>query len=84
MFDARRIALDAVCVVALAFLMIWGAEAIAAVPVALPPAMADCEKPAAPPKQTTLASGLPGLSLADCGDKEKGAAAGARPGAAKK
>jgi hypothetical protein len=82
MFDARRLVLDAVCVAALAFLMIWGAEAIAGVPIHLSPALADCQKPAEPPKQVTVAGGLPGLNLADCGDKEKGAAA--EPGADKK
>jgi len=72
MFDARRLILDAVCVAALAFLMIWGAEAIAAVPLTLSEGLADCQKPVTePPKQVTAAGGLPGLNLADCGDKEK-------------
>jgi hypothetical protein len=78
MFDARRLITDAVCVAALAFLMIWGAEAIAAVPITLPPTLADCQKPVEPLKQTTVAGGLPGLNLADCGDKDKNA-----PGAQK-
>jgi hypothetical protein len=74
MFDAKRVLIDAVCVAALTVLMFWGAEAIAAVPLTLPPATgaaaADCDKPAAePPKQVTVAGGLPGLNLADCGDK---------------
>lgn len=82
MFDAKRLVLDAVCVAVLAFLMIWGAEAIAAVPITLPSAgLVDCQKPVEPPKQVTLAGGLPGLNLADCGDKEKG---GAEKGTEKK
>jgi hypothetical protein len=85
MLDARRLVIDAICVTVLALLMAWGATAIASVPETLPPpaaaAAADCDKPAAPPKQTTVAGGLPGLSLADCGDKEKaGEQAGATSG----
>ena len=74
MLDAKRVLIDAVCVAVLGFLMFWGAEAIAAMPTALPGAgaAADCNKPpAAPPKETTVAGGLPGLSLTDCSDKEK-------------
>jgi hypothetical protein len=71
MYDAKRLLIDAACVAVLAFLLIWGAKAIAAVPETLPALAADCEKPAGPPKQTTVAGGLPGLNLADCGDKEK-------------
>ena len=76
MLDAKRLLIDAICVAVLGLLMAWGATAIAAVPATLPPpaaTAADCDKPAAPPKQTTVAGGLPGLSLADCGDKEKAA-----------
>ena len=72
MLDAKRLLMDAVCVVVLAGLMFWGAQAIAAVPLTLPPAgaAADCNTPpAAPPKEVTVAGGLPGLNLADCGDK---------------
>ena len=70
MLDAKRLLIDAVCVAALAVVMFWGAESIAAVPLTLPLAAADCDKPAAePPKQVTVAGGLPGLNLADCGDK---------------
>jgi len=74
MFDAKRLLIDAACVAVLAFLMIWGGEALAAVPLTLPPlaTAADCDKPAPPPKPTTVAGGLPGLSLADCGDKSGG------------
>lgn len=77
MYDAKRLLMDAVCVAVLAALMIWGAEAIAAVPIQLPPSAAnsleDCQKPVTePPKQVVTAGGLPGLNLADCGDKEKG------------
>jgi hypothetical protein len=77
MLDAKRLLVDAVCVAVLAVLMIWGAEAIAAVPIVLPPAAsgaaaADCDKPSAPPQQTTVAGGLPGLGLADCGDAKPG------------
>jgi hypothetical protein len=78
MLDAKRLLLDALCVAVLAMLMVWGAEAIAAVPLTLPPASAasDCNKPpTAPPKEVTVAGGLPGLNLADCGDKEKADAA---------
>jgi len=71
MLDARRLVIDAICVAALALLMAWGAKAIASVPETLPMAAADCDKPTGPPKQTTVAGGLPGLNLADCGDKEK-------------
>jgi hypothetical protein len=71
MFDARRLVIDAICVAVLALLMVWGAKAIASVPETLPMAAADCDKPTGPPKQTTVAGGLPGLNLADCGDKEK-------------
>jgi hypothetical protein len=80
MLDAKRLLIDAICVAVLGLLMAWGATAIVAVPVTLPPpagaappaaTAADCDKPAAPPKQTTVAGGLPGLSLVDCGDKEK-------------
>jgi hypothetical protein len=71
MLDAKRLLLDAVCVAVLTGLMIWGAIGIASVPETLPATAADCEKPAAPPRQVTTASGLPGLNLADCGDKEK-------------
>jgi hypothetical protein len=83
MFDAKRLLIDAVCVAVLAGFMTWGAEAIANVPLTLPAtiagAAADCEKPAVPPKETTVAGGLPGLNLADCGDKEgKTPAAGAQ------
>jgi hypothetical protein len=71
MLDAKRLLIDATCVAVLALLMVWGAKAIASVPDTLPMAAADCDKPAAPPTQTTVAGGLPGLNLADCGDKEK-------------
>jgi hypothetical protein len=74
MLDAKRLLMDALCVAVLAVLMAWGAESIAAVPLTLPPATAasDCNTPpAAPPKEVTVAGGLPGLNLADCGDKEK-------------
>ena len=74
MMNAQRLLMDAVCVVVLAALMFWGAGAIAAVPLTLPPATAaaDCNTPpAAPPKEVTVAGGLPGLNLADCGDKDK-------------
>jgi hypothetical protein len=81
MLDAKRLLIDAICVAVLAGAMVWGATAIAAVPATLPGspaaaagAAADCDKPAAPPVQTTVAGGLPGLSLADCGDKEKAGA----------
>jgi hypothetical protein len=76
MLDARRLVIDAICVAVLALLMVWGAKAIASVPETLPMAAADCDKPAGPPKQTTVAGGLPGLNLADCGDKDK---AGEKP-----
>jgi hypothetical protein len=82
MLDAKRLVIDAVCVLVLAFLMIWAANAIAAVPIVLPPSTAgghgaapaspDCNTPTPQsPKETTVAGGLPGLNLADCGDKEK-------------
>jgi hypothetical protein len=71
MLDAKRLLIDAVCVAVLALLLAWGAQGIASVPETLPMAAADCDKPAGPPKQTTVAGGLPGLSLADCGDKDK-------------
>jgi hypothetical protein len=74
MLDAKRLLIDAVCVAVLAALMVWGAGAIAAVPLTLPPShenvLEDCQKPVSePPKQVTVAGGLPGLNLADCGDK---------------
>lgn len=86
MLDAKRLLIDAVCVAVLAVLMIWGANSIAAVPIVLPPSVTgergaaattpDCNTPAPqPPKETTVAGGLPGLNLADCGDKEKNDAA---------
>ncbi len=86
MLDAKRLLIDAVCVTVLALLMIWGANAIADVPITLPPAAPgehgaasatpDCNNPAPqPPKETTVAGGLPGLNLADCGDREKNDAA---------
>jgi hypothetical protein len=71
MYDATRVLMDAICVAVLAILLFWGARAIASVPLTLPATSADCEKPAAPPTQVTTASGLPGLNLADCGEKEK-------------
>jgi hypothetical protein len=71
MYDAKRVLMDAVCVAVLAGLLFWGGTAIAAVPTTLPGMAADCDKPAAPPRQVTVAGGLPGLNLADCADKEK-------------
>jgi hypothetical protein len=78
MLDAKRLLIDAVCVAVLAILLIWGAEAIASVPITLPATIAgahgaagatpDCDKPAAKPKETTVAGGLPALNLAECGD----------------
>ncbi len=78
MLDAKRLVIDAICVAVLGLLMAWGAKGIASVPETLPPAaLADCQKPvAAAPQQTTVAGGLPGLDLANCGDKEK---AGGQP-----
>lgn len=82
MLDAKRLLIDAVCVAVLAGAMLWGATAIAAMPLTLPAASAaaaDCDKPSAePPKQVTVAGGLPGLNLADCGDNEKKPAEPAR------
>jgi hypothetical protein len=72
MLDAKRLLLDAICVIVLVALMIWGATAIATVPETLPPTIADCDKPSAPPKEVTTAGGLPGLNLADCGDAKPG------------
>jgi len=74
MLDAKRLLIDAVCVTVLAFLMIWGANAIAEVPLTLPaPAnAADCNTPAPAQKPTTTAGGLPGLNLAECGDAKTG------------
>jgi hypothetical protein len=70
MLDAKRLLIDAVCVAVLAALMVWGAEAIAAVPLTLPKTLAECDKPVSePPRQVTVTGGLPGLNLADCGDK---------------
>lgn len=78
MLDAKRLVIDAICVAVLGLLMAWGAQAIADVPPNLPSAgLTDCQKPVTePPKQTTVAGGLPGLSLADCGDKDKPATTG--------
>jgi hypothetical protein len=79
MLDARRLLFDTVCVAVLAILMIWGAEAIASVPIALPAttaagaSAADCNTPAKP-KEGTVAGGLPPstLNLAECGDAAPG------------
>jgi len=79
MFDARRLMFDTVCVVVLAALLVWGAEAIAGVPITLPSqdpraaaAGVDCNKPPDKPKETVTAGGLPGLNLAECGDGAQG------------
>ncbi len=70
MFDARRLLFDTVCVAVLAGLMIWGAEAIARVPIALP---GNCTTPARP-KVAEAGAPPSTLNLAECGD-----AAGTKP-----
>jgi hypothetical protein len=84
MFDARRLMFDTVCVAVLALLMVWGAEAIAAVPIALPApapggvagAGSDCYT--AKPKEAVAGAPPSTLNLAECGDA--GAAAGTGTG----